>query len=220
VLAAVCACKVNTNPNLPVAIEVILPDSARVEVTDTFRPSGQVLNGVGASLPDSLFWTSFDTTLRVVDSATGVSFGASVGIGRLQARTGNLYSNPQNVSVIPRLDSMTYADSTRQTLDFTPTDSTTDSLSDPLKIKTFATGGSASSRRVIFLPTTYPDSAAPVTLLPRDTVATFGDGTASVQVRLHPGALPDSVVVTARMVKFHGDALPGSPVTFVVEIKP
>jgi hypothetical protein len=220
VLAAVFACKVNTNPDQPVAIELVLPDSARVEVTDTFRPSGFVLNGIGETLPDSLFWTSFDTTLKVVDSTTGVSFGLAVGTARLQARTGNLYSNPQNVAVIPRLDSITYADSTRQTLDVTPTDTTTDSLSDALKIKTFAFGGSASSRRVIFSSATYPDSAATATLLPKDSVATFSDGTASVQVRLHPGLLPDSVVVIARMVKLHGDSLPGSPVTFVVEIKP
>lgn len=219
-LAAVFACKVNTNPNLPVAIEVILPDSARVEVTDTFRPSGQVLNGVGGPLPDPLFWTSFDTTLQVVDSATGVSYGAFVGSARLQARTGSLYSNPQLVSVIPRLDSMAVFDRTRDTLDVTPTDSTTDSLSNPLKVKTFATGGNASGRRVIFSFTTYPDSGRVVTLLPRDTVATVSDGTAGVQVRLLPGLLPDSVVVTASMRKFHGDSLPGSPVTFVVEFRP
>ena len=213
-LAAVFACKVNTNPDLPVAIEVILPDSARVEVTDTFRPSGQVLNGVGGTLPDSLFWTSFDTTLTVVDSATGVSYGALVGSARLQARTGALYSNPQLVAVIPRLDSMAVFDRTRDTL------STPDTLSNPLKVTTFAYGGSASGRRVIFSFTTYPDSGRVVTLLPRDTVATGSDGTASVQVRLHPGLLPDSVVVTASMRKFHGDSLPGSPVTFVVEFRP
>jgi len=220
VLAAVFACKVNTNPDQPVAIEMILPDSARVEVTDTFRPTGQVLNGIGEPLPDTLFWASFDTALKVVDSATGVSFGHAVGIARLQAHSGTLYSNPQNVAVIPRLDSMSYADSTRQTLDVTPTDTSTDSLSDPLRIKTIASGGNASGRRVIFSSTTYPDTAAAVTLLPRDTIGTSGDGTASVEVRLFPGVLPDSVVVTARMVKFHGDSLPGSPVTFVVRIKP
>src|SRR5262249_54933497 len=169
VLAAVFACKVNTNPDRAVAIDITLPDSGRVEVTDTFRPSGSVLNGAGDSLPDSLFWTSFDTTLVVVDSATGVSVGALVGSARLQARTGNLYSNPQTVTVIPRLDSMAVADSTRDTLDVTPTDSTVDSLSNPLRIKTFALGGNAAGRRVIFASTTYPGSAAAATLLPRDT---------------------------------------------------
>ena len=222
-LAAVFACKVVSNPDQPVAIELVFPDSGRVEVTDTFRPIGQVLNGVGAPLPDSLVWASFDTTLKVVDSATGVSYGAYVGSARLQARIGNLYSNANtpNVSVIPRLDSMTFADSTRQILDVTPPpDTSSDSLSDPLKIKTFALGGGASGRRVIFSSTTFPDSAAAATLVPRDTLGTLGDGTASVQVRLHPGLLPDSIVVTAKMVKFHGDSLPGSPVTFVVGIKP
>jgi len=218
-VAAVFACKIESSDQ-PVAIEVILPDSARVEVTDTFRPRGRVLNGVGDSVSAELFWTSFDTTLRVLDSATGVSLGAFLGTARLQARTGNLFSNPQPVSVLARLDSMAVADRTRDTLDVTPTASPVDSLSNPLKIQTFAFGGSASGRRVIYSFTTFPDSAAAVTLLPRDTVATVGDGTASVQVRLHSGLLPDSVVVTARMQKFHGDSLPGSPVTFVVEIRP
>lgn len=213
------ACKIKTDPDQPVAIAMILPDSARVEVTDTFRPSGQALNGVGAPVTADLFWTSFDTTLVVIDSATGVSVGAFVGSARLQTRTGNLFSNPQTVSVLARLDSMA-ADQTRDTLDVTPTDAPVDSLSDALKIKTIAFEGSASGRRVIFAAATYPDSAAAATLLPRDTVTTLGDGTASVQVRLHSGLLPDSVVVTATMRKFHGDSLPGSPVTFVVEIKP
>jgi len=39
--------KINTDLNLAVAIEIVLPDSARVEVTDTFRPSGRPLKRPG-----------------------------------------------------------------------------------------------------------------------------------------------------------------------------
>jgi len=203
-----------------VAIEIVLPDSGRVEITDTFRPSARALNGVGDSVQAQLFWSSLDTTLQVLDSTTGVSLAKLVGTARLQARTGKLFSNTQTVQLLARLDSMAAAVNPRDTLDVTPTDSTVDSLSNQLTIATIAFGGAAAARRVAYAATTYPDSVPAVTLLPRDTVLTATDGTAFVQVRLHAGPLPDSVVVTATMRKFHGDSLPGSPVIFVVEIKP
>lgn len=202
------------------AIEIVLPDSGRVEVTDTFRPSARALNGLGDSVQAQLLWSSLDTTLEVLDSTTGGSLAKLVGTARLQARTGNLFSNPQTVQLLARLDSMGPASGTPDTLDVTPTDSTVDSLSNPLIIATFAFGGAAANRRVVYAATTYPDSVPAATLLPRDTVFTATDGTATVQVRLHAGPLPDSVVVTATMRKFHGDSLPGSPVIFVVEVKP
>ncbi len=148
-----------------------------------------------------LFWSSLDPAIiAVLDSTTGVTWPKAVGTGRLLARTGTLFSNPQNVVVLARLDSMAAASPTHDTLDVTPTDSTTDSLSNPQQ--------------------TYPGSGPVVTLLPRDTVFTGSTGGASVQVRLHPGPLPDSVVVTASMTRFDGSPLPGSPVVFVVEILP
>ena len=223
-LAAVFACKVNTNPNLPVAIEVILPDSGRVEVTDTFRPSGQVLNGVGGPLPDSLFWSSLDTTLVVVDSATGVSYGAFVGPARLQARSGNLYSsaNTPNVTVIPRLDSIRAASATRDTVFVTPVppDTAADSLSDTLRVQAYALGGAIPTRRrVVYAMTVFPDSGPVVTFVPNDTVLTSG-ATAFTRVRWESGTRPDSVVVTATMRHVNGTLVQGSPVTFVVEFRP
>lgn len=201
---------------------MILPDSARVEVTDTFFPIAYGLNGAGDSIAAPAFWTSVDTTiLKVLDSASGKSLGRAVGIARLQARVETLNSNLHNVSVIARLDSMAYVDRQVDTLDVTPGDSNVvDSLSNPLSIRTIAFGGNASSRRVVYTFTTYPDSNRVVTLVPNDTVTTSADGTASVQVRLRPGLLPDSVVLHAAMQRFHGGALPGSPLKFVVEFRP
>lgn len=207
------ACKLSYAPDQPVAIAIILPDSARVEVTETYRPRAIALNAVGDSVQADIFWASLDTaTLAVLDSATGASLAKTAGSARLEAHTGRLISNPQSVTVLARLDSMAADTLTR--------DSTADSLSIPLRIKTIAVGGNASGRRVFYAFTTYPDSGPVVTLVPRDTVLTGADGKASVQVRLRPGPRPDSVVVTATMRKFHGDSLPGSPVTFVVEFKP
>jgi hypothetical protein len=174
-----------------VAIEIVLPDSGRVELTDTFRPRGRALNGLGDSVQAQLYWSTLDTAIIVVlDSTTGVTLPKVVGSGRLQARTGRLFSNPQTVAVLARLDSMYAGGPTRDTLVVTPT------------------------------PSTYPGSGPVITLLPRDTVSTATDGTAATQVRLHTGTLPDSVVVTATMRKFHGAPLPGSPVRFVVVFRP
>jgi hypothetical protein len=204
-----------------VAIEIVLPDSARVELTDTFRPRGRALNGLGDSVQAQLYWSTLDTAIMVVlDSTTGVTLPKVVGSGRLQARTGRLFSIPQTVAVLARLDSMYAGGPTRDTLVVTPTPSTTDSLSNPLKIATVAFGANAVGRGVVYAFTTYPGSGPVITLLPRDTVSTATDGTAATQVRLHTGTLPDSVVVTATMRKFHGAPLPGSPVRFVVVFRP
>jgi hypothetical protein len=150
-----------------------------------------------------------------------VAIGDSVGTGRLQARVDELRSNPQQVRVIARLDSMAPDSPQDDTLDVTPTDTTVDSLSNALKIRTVAFGGDASSRRVVYTMAIYPAAGPVVTLVPNDTVATLADGTASVQVKVQPaGPLPDSVVVNAAMQRFHGGPLPGSPVTFVVRVLP
>src|SRR5258708_27403455 len=153
---AALACKINTDLNLAVAIEIVLPDSARVEVTDTFRPSARALNGLGDSVQAQLFWSSLDTTLQVLDSTTGVSLARLVGTARLQARTGKLFSNTQTVQVLARLDSMAAAVHMRDTLDVTPTDSTVDSLSNQLTIATVGFRVAAATRRVAYPATTYP----------------------------------------------------------------
>src|SRR6266550_1813647 len=100
-LAAVFACKINTDLDQPVAIDIVLPDSGRVEVTDPFRPRARALNGIGDSVQAELSWASLDTAvLAVLDSTTGVSISKTIGSARLQARTGNLFSNPQTVTVL------------------------------------------------------------------------------------------------------------------------
>jgi hypothetical protein len=223
-LAALFACKLNTDLNQPVAIDIVLPDSGRVEMTDTFRPRARALNGFGDSVAAPIFWSSLDTAIiKVLDSTTGAALPESVGIGLLQARTGTLFSNPQSVRVLARPDSIRASGATRDTVKLTP-DSTEvlDSLSAPLQVEVFAFGGAAGGRPVIYSATTFPASGPVVTLVPRDTVlTTSGDSTAlaSVRLRLRPGPRPDSVVVTATMRRLHGTIVPGSP-KFVVEFGP
>lgn len=216
-LAAVFACKINTDLDQPVAIDIVLPDSGRVEVTDTFRPRARALNGIGDSVQAELSWASLDTAvLAVLDSTTGVSISKTIGSARLQARTGNLFSNPQTVTVLTRLDSIRVLGAARNTV------FAADSLSDSLQVQAFALGGAIpASRRVVFTKTTFPASDSMVTLVPKDTVFTNpSTGVAVVQVRLGTGPVPDSVVVTATMQHVNRTPVQGSPLTFVVEFRP
>ncbi len=216
------ACKINTDLDQPVAIEITLPDSGRVEVTETFRPSGRALNGVGDSVEAQLSWSSLDTAaLAVLDSTTGVSISKTIGTARLQAHTGTLFSNPQTVTVLARLDSLRAAGDTRDTVFVTPVppDTAADSLSDSLRVQAYALGGAIpANRRVVYAVTTFPDSGPVVTLVPKDTVFTNSAGVASTRLRLRTGPLPDSVVVTATMRHVNGTLVPDS-VTFVVEFR-
>lgn len=222
------ACKINTDVNQVVAIEIVLPDSGRVELPDTFLPTGRALNGLGDSVGgQQLFWTSLDTAIiAVLDSTTGVTLTKTVGIGRLQARAGNLFSNPQNVTVLAHLDSMNALSALRDTIDLTP-DSVgkVDSISTPLQIAAFGTGGVPSGRRVVFTATTFPSGDSLVTFVPNDSVLTTATSTGAVGqtqlvVRPHVGTPPDSVLVSATMKRLDGTPIPGSPVSFLVVITP
>ena len=222
------ACKINTDVNQVVAVEIVLPDSGRVELPDTFLPTGRALNGLGDSVGgQQLYWTSLDTAIiAVLDSTTGVTLPKKPGVGRLQARVGNLFSNPQNVTVLARLDSMNALSAARDTIDLTPDSlGKVDSLSSPLQIAVFSIDGVPSGRRVVFTATTFPASDSLVTFLPNDSVLTTATSTSAVGqtqlvVRPHAGTPPDSVVVSATMKRLDGTPIPGSPQTFVVEIKP
>jgi hypothetical protein len=195
-----------------VAIEVILPDSGRVEITDTVRPTARALNGVGDSIAAQVYWSAFDSgVIAVLDSTTGVSLAKAVGSGLLQARVGALRSNPQTVVILTRLDALNSAGPTRVTL------SLADSLSDSLRVVASATPVAPANRRVVFAATIFPDSGRAVTFVPNDSVLTSATGVAVTRLRLLAGLIPDSVIVTATMRRPDGTAIPGSPVTFVVE---
>jgi hypothetical protein len=194
---------------------VVVPNSGRIEVGDTLRPTARALNGRGDSTAAVIVWSALDTTIQVVDSNAGTSVGRIVGTGRLQARVGNLRSNPVAITILARLDSITPGGPVRDTI----TVSASDSLSDSLKVQAFGPTGSTAGRRIV-LSVTFPLGATNLTLVPRDTVHTNGSGLAVFQLR-HTGApLPDSALVAATARHADGTLVPGSPVTFVVEFRP
>ena len=214
----VFACKVSTNLDQVVALEIVLPNGGQLEVGDTLLPSARALNGHGDTITTDIFWVALDTTIiTVLDSTTGATLGDLIGQGRLQARVGLLTSNPQTVTVITHLDSVTALPPTLDTI----TVSQPDTISDSLRVQLFATPAVAVGRRVVFSATTFPASDPLVTLVPKDTIFSSGTGLAATQVRRPAGGtLPDSVVVSATVQRPDGTPIPGSPVTFVVEFRP
>ncbi len=217
-MAAACG-QLGTDLDQVVALEVFFPDSGKLEIGDTLHPGARALNGHGDSVAAQVFWTSLDTGIvAVVDSGTGVTFAKAAGTGRLQARFGGLRSNPENVFVFARLDSASVL--TGVDLRDTVTVSAPDSLSDSLPVKAWTGTTGAGSRSVVYTSTIYPPSVTNVTLLPKATVLTDAGGIAVTRVRLTPGPLPDSVVVTAAVRRPNGTDVPGSPVRFVVEFRP
>lgn len=169
-------------------------------------------------------WSSLDTAFLVVlDSTTGVSLAKKVGAPRLQARAGTLFSNPQTVNVLAKPDLILAGGPTRDMVQLTPDSTETlDSLSIPLEVDVLASGGVAGGRRVVYTVSIFPATGPVLTLVPNDTVLTVArvdTATASMRVRLRPGARPDSVVVQASMRRLDNTLVP-SPVTFVVEFGP
>ena len=214
-----------------VAIEVSV-DSV-VEELDTLRPHARALDGRGDSVAAPIYWASLDTNLMVLDSATGLTVGTRTGTGRLQARTGNLRSNPLAIRVLAAADTLFARGRTVDTVTISAT-TPPDSLSDSLTVEladTVSTPPSAVplAGRPITYAIAYPATPGPVTLVTSDTahalvtvdtVITSSAGTAVVRARLLAPPLPDSVVVTASARRAVGTTVPGSPVTFVVRFLP
>jgi hypothetical protein len=198
---------------------VVLPDSGRIEITDTLRPRARALNGRGDSVAAAVVWASLDTAvLIVVDSTTGVAYAQTVGTARLQARVGTLRSNPQNVFVLPALTSVQADGPTRDTV----TLSAPDALSDSLLVKVAAPAAGTDplrSRPVGYAATVYPAGVATVRFVPGDTVKTGATGIAAAQLGFTAGVAPDSVVVVATLRRPNGTVVP-DPVKFVVEFRP
>lgn len=197
-----------------IAIEVIVPDSGRVEVLDTLRPHARAVNGRGDSTAAQIIWSALDTSIQIVDSLTGTTVGRVVGTGRIQARVGNLRSNPVTIAVLAPLDSV------RASGPDTVTVPAPDTLSDSLKIQTYGPAGSTAGRKIA-LSIAFPPGGQGFTLVPGDTVRTNGSGLAVFQVRASSGITrPDTVTVSASAQHAGGASVPGSPITFVVEFVP
>ena len=207
--------------NQVVAIEVSLPYGGNVELGDTVVPSSRALDGRGDSVAAIIYWTSLDTAhVTVLDSTTGATLGKANGAGQIQARTGNLHSNPIAITVLAPADTIFATGPTRDSVSISANG---DSLSDTLKVEVADTNGGVmtglSGRPVVFR-ITYPADTTAFTLLPGDTVLTDATGIAALRVKPKNRTLPDSIVLSATARHLRGATIPGSPITFTVKFAP
>jgi hypothetical protein len=234
-LTAALACSLFGPPDLNGvrALEVKAPDS--LEEYDTLIPHARLLDGRGDSVAGATFvWATLDTAaLTVRDSSTGRTVVNHSGqTGRLLVRSGDIPSNPVAIRTLAAADTLFATGMTVDTGRLS-----IDSLSDSLKVEVADTIKSASggdstvglAGRPVTYVITLPATAGPVTLVTTDTarslvttdtVATSASGIAFVKVRLLGPTIPDSVVLTASARRAVGDAVRGSPVTFVVRFRP
>ena len=81
-----------------IALEVTVAD--RVAVDDTLRAHAIARTARGDSVSATISWASLDTSLLApVDSTSGEFVGKQAGPARIQARTGDLRTNPISVTV-------------------------------------------------------------------------------------------------------------------------
>ena len=89
-------------PDLTEVIQITVVVSDSVPITDTLRAHATAANARGDTVPATVVWTSFDpAVLALVDSAAGAFVGQQIGTTSIQARSGNLRSNPILVRVTP-----------------------------------------------------------------------------------------------------------------------
>jgi len=167
-----------------------------------------------------------------VDSITGVAVADSIRStpSRIIVDAKGLQTSPVNLFVVPVPDTFFVA-SSPDSLVYSLTD-TTPALSGPLSVivghRSSATlGYDPVQAYIVSYTMTYPTDTVLARLVNgnnnRTTVdTTASDGSASVAVRLRPLSLTqptDSVVVLAS-VRYRGSFLSGSPLRFVLRVKP
>lgn len=87
-------------PNFDEIIQITVVVADSVETADTLRAHASAGTARGDTVPSSMVWTSFDTTvLALTDSSAGIYVGRRVGSTSIQVRTGNLRSNPIPIRV-------------------------------------------------------------------------------------------------------------------------
>jgi hypothetical protein len=217
----VCGCSsLSPDFNQIVAIEVSLPYSGNLELRDTLLPHARALDGRGDSVAATIYWRAIDTALvTVLDTTTGATRGKAIGTGAIQARVGNLHSNPIVITILAAPDTVFATVAKRDSVSVS---AKVDSLSDTLRVEVADTISGVitpvSGWKVAFQ-ITYPTDTSAFTLVPGDTVLT-GATVAAVGVKLKKRALPDSVVLSATVRHVRGAAIPGSPITFTVIFAP
>jgi hypothetical protein len=236
-----------SDPDTPFAIEVVPPVLPSVVRGDTLRDTlgaaapleVHVLNSsndVIASAP--VTFVKIDTASRLtIDPQSGIIVGVDTGTVRVAATVGSLQSAPLEIVVTLRPDTLTALSSLLDSMQFLVGRDTRLDLR--VRVGHDTTPGGVSDETVPVR--SYPvrfEIVEPAGLPPGDTTlvtlvndagrpsrvdTTDAAGEAKRTVRISPAVLtvpPDSIIVEARAVRPDRTPVPGSPVRFVVRIKP
>ncbi|MDQ2891072.1 MAG: hypothetical protein M3R65_11060 [Gemmatimonadota bacterium] len=239
VLALACA-EFSTDPKVVASIAMNPLPSPSIVANDSLRDSlgiaqplsatvyniqGNALQGIPIrfTLPDSGATVDSVRGFVVADTARSTAVRLIVAAGSLQAAPDTVYIVPAPDSVAPlnAVDSLLYS----------LTD-TTATLSNPLQLQLLHRLGAAAPVPVrsylVSYAITYPSDTVLAQLMSRDGSrrssldTTASDGTSARRIRIRQLSLKsatDSVIVTAT-VRYHGLPITGTPLRFVLRIKP
>lgn len=204
---AVAGCSSLGESGSAVAIEVITPSPAVVEVGDTITLHARVLDQQGDSLAGATIrWRTVSVNISL-DSVTGRLSGDSGTTAQVQAVSGSLVSSPVTFTVRPRSDTVIVAvDSI-----LVPVTDTASAALAPKVADSLGTG--LQSRRVaITIVAPSPAGARLTGDVVSDTVTTGVDGLPfpAIWVRRAGVTSGDSVIVQVQVKRPSGAIVPGS----------
>ena len=239
VIAIACA-EISTDPKLVASIamsplpfpSIVANDSmrdslgiARPIAAGVYNIQGTALQGVGVrfATPDSGVRVDSVRGYVVADTARSKAI-------RLVASVGSLQAAPDTIYLVPAPDSVTQVNPVDSLL-YSLTD-TAAALSNPLQLQLLHRTGVATPVPVrsylVSYAIVYPSDTLLAQLMSRDGArrssldTTASDGTSARRIRVRPLSLRtanDSVVVVAT-VRYHGVPAAGTPVRFVLRVKP
>jgi hypothetical protein len=238
-VAGLACADINTDPQFAASIAMDTVPSPSIVAKDSLRDSlgvarplhASVFNIQGLRIESApIIFRTADRGVSI-DSVTGfvvADTARPTGI-RIFAVSGALQSAPDTLFIVPAPDTVVAINPTDSLL-YSLTD-TSAILSNPLQLQLLhvAAGQSLPVRSyLVSYQITHPVDTVLARLMTRDGVrqslvdTTAADGTSARRIRLRPLSLTsveDSVVVLAT-VRFHGALVAGTPVRFVVQVKP
>lgn len=237
-LALACT-GINTDPHSVGSIALDTIASPAVVAHDTLRDSLGIVRPLHATVYNPQGSALSGVPLRFHAADSGVTVDSITGIVvadtarttpvRIVAEAGGLQTMADTLYVVPAPDSVV-AVNPSDTLAYSLSDSTLN-LSAALTVKVMHRNGTTTPLPVRGWLVSYSIIAPGDTLLaqlvggngrPARIDTTALDGTAGRQIRIRPGRLTattDSVVVNA-MVRMRGTPISGTPLRFVVQVKP
>ncbi len=212
---SLAACSSLGDSGAPVAIDVLTPIPAAVDIGDTIVLHARLLDQGGDSVAGTIRWRTPDTTVTV-DSITGAFTGLLTGSGRVQALGAGLVSTLIQYTVRTPADSVVVPTDTLKIL-------AADTASAPLLPKVVDSLGAGLSGRTIVLTLVAP---SPATARLTDTVVTITrssatDGTPSPVVRVRKAGVVsgDTVAVKVDARRPSGALIPGSGQKILVVVQ-